>query len=175
MGHRDPWCRRRCPGDLEELPGDHRLDHRTSAGRRRSAAAKSESGWTPALPAGPPLGCVLSAGPLSQDRQRLRGARPAARPQHPQRQLCGRPVGGSEPQGHTQAPLLGERKLGLSHWTQPSASEEQPVQRCFPPGPLARAPGPGPVPSLPAGPPAGGKTVSLTVHGGDVCPCPDLL
>lgn len=114
MGHRDPWCRRRCPGDLEEPPGDHRLDHRTSAGRRRSAAAKSESGWTPALPAGPPLGCVLSAGPLGQDRQRLRGARPAARPQRPQRQLCGRPVGGSQPQGHTQATLSpGGEEIGF--------------------------------------------------------------
>lgn len=113
MGHRDPWCRRRCPGDLEERPGDHRPDHRTSAGRRRSAAAKSESGWTPALPAGPPLGCVLSAGPLGQDRQRLRGARPAARPQHPQRQLCGRPVGGlSAPGSHSSNSL----SWGRGNW-----------------------------------------------------------
>lgn len=158
MGHRDPWCRRRCPGDLEEPPGDHRRDHRTSAGRRRSAAAKSESGWTPALPAGPPLGCVLSAGPLSQDRQRLRGAVQPPVPSTPSGSSAVAPWGALSPRVTLrQLSLLGERKLGLSHWTQPSASEEQPVQRCFPPGPLARAPGPGPVPSAAGRAPGGGR------------------
>lgn len=177
MGHRDPWCRRRCPGDLEEPPGDHRPDHRTSAGWRRSAAAKSESGWTPALPAGPPLGCVLSAGPLSQDRQRLRGARPAARPQHPQRQLCGRPVGGlSAPGSHSSNSLSWGRgnwvcRTGLS----PQHLRSSPCKDVFLPDLWLGLPGLDLCHRLPAGPPAGGETVSLTVHGGDVCPCPDLL
>lgn len=71
LTHRDPWCRRWCPGDLEEPPWDYRLNRHVSAGRRQAAAAEWESGWTPALPAVTPLSSVLSAGPPIQDRQRL--------------------------------------------------------------------------------------------------------
>lgn len=174
MGHRDPWCRRRCPGDLEEPPGDHRLDHRTSApvcsrevgvGLDARASCRAPARLCPVSRAAGPGPPAAPRGPSSRPSP----APPAAALRSPRGGL-------SAPGSHSGNSLSWGRgnwvcRTGLS----PQHLRSSPCKDVFLPDLWLGLPGLDLCHRLPAGPPAGGKTVSLTVHGGDVCPCPDLL